>query len=154
MKVKKNIIYTHNVKHNTCKGGCVNEVLQLLEAQPVYMTSSNQLVSVTNDDNIPAQREKLAVLVLTGKSKEAISVQLTHDQVKLTNKDVQKYFKRYEAYIGNKTTESLIDSFIMLYSKGVGMVVLIDDVKKLQEERNNDYIINQELSSLTGGLAL
>ena len=42
----------------------------------------------------------------------------------------------------------------MLYSKGVGVVVSIDDVKKLQEELNNDYIINQELSSLAGGLAL
>ena len=82
-------------------------------------------------------------------------MQLTHDQVKrLSNKDVQKYSKRYEAYIGNKTTESLIDSAMMLYSMGIGMVVSIDDVKKLQEELNNDYIINQELSSLAGGLAL
>ena len=96
-----------------------------------------------------------SVLVSTGKSKEAIGVQLTHDQVKrLTDKDVQKYSKRYEAYIGNKTTESLIDSFIMLYSKGVGMVVSIDDVKALQKELNQDYIINQELSTLAGGLAL
>ena len=121
----------------------VNEVLQFLEAQPEDMTSSNPLVSLTNDDNIPAQHEKLAVLVSTGKSKEAIGVQLKHDQVKrLSDKDVQKYSKRYEAYIGNKTTESLIDSFIMLYSKGVGMVVSID------------YIINQELSSLAWGFAL
>ena len=35
-------------------------------------TTSTLLVSVTNDDNIPAQREKLAILVSTGKSKEAI----------------------------------------------------------------------------------
>ena len=97
----------------------------------------------------------MAVLVSTGKSKEAIGVQLTHDQVKrLTDKDVQKYSKRHEAYIGNKTTESLIDSFIMLYSEGVGMVVSIDDVKALQKELNQDYIINQELSTLAGGLAL
>ena len=73
---------------------------------------------------------------------------------RLSDKDVQKYSKRYEAYIGNKTTESLIDSALMLYSKGVGMVVSIDDVKKLQEELSNDYIINQGLSSLAGGLAL
>ena len=106
------------------EAAAVNEVMELLEAQPVDMTSSNPLVSLTNDDQIPAQREKLAVLVSTGKSKEAISVQLTHDQVKrLSDKDVQKYSKRYEGYIGNKTTESLIDSFIMLYSKGIGMVV-------------------------------
>ena len=128
-----------------------NEVMKMLESQPIDTTSSNPSVSVTNDDNIPAQREKLAVLVSTGKSKEAIGVQLTHDQVKrLSDKDVQKYSKRYEAYIGNKTT--LIDSALMLYSKGIGIAVLIDDVKKLQEELNNDYIINQELSSLAGVL--
>ena len=126
----------------------MTEVMQMLESKLVDTTSAN-------DDNIPAQREKLAVLVSTGKSKEAIGVQLTHDQVKcLSDKDVQTYSKRYEAYICNKTTESLIDSFIMLYSKGVGMVVSIDDVKELQKELNNDYITNQELSTLAGGLAL
>ena len=133
----------------------LNEVMQLLEGEPVESTTSTLLVSLTNNDNIPAQREKLAVLVSTGKSKEAIGVQLTHDQVKrLSDKDVQKYSKRYEAFIGNKTTDSLIDSTLMLLTKGVGLVVSIDDVKELQKELKNDYIINQELSSLAGGLAL
>ena len=113
------------------------------------------MVPLEFDDRIPAQREKLAVLVSTGKSKEAIGVQLKHDQVKrLSDKDVQKYFKRYEAYAGNKTTESLIDSAIMLFSKAAGLVVSIDDKKELHKELKNDYIINQELSSLAGGLAL
>ena len=51
----------------------------------------------------------------------------------LSDKDVQKYFKRYEAYIANKTTDSLIDSALMLLTKGVGLVVSIDDVNELQE---------------------
>ena len=42
----------------------------------------------------------------------------------------------------------------MLFSKAAGLVVSIDDVKELQKELKNDYIINQELSSLAGGLAL
>ena len=42
----------------------------------------------------------------------------------------------------------------MLYSKAVGKLVSIDNVKALQEELNKDYIITQELSTLTGGLAL
>ena len=140
----------HTMAHITAKEeAAVNEVMQLLEAQPLDTTS------FTNDDNIPAQREKLAVLVSTGKSKEAIGVQLTHDHNKrLSDKDIQKYSKRYEAYIGNKTTDSLIDSVVMLFTKGGGMVVSIDDVKELQKELKNDYIINQKLSSLAGGLAL
>ena len=132
----------------------LNEVMQFLEAEPVESTTSTSLVSLTNDDQIPAQREKLAILVSTGKSKKAIGLQLTHDQVKrLSDKEVQKYSKRYEAYIGNKTTDSLIDSALMLLTKGVGLVVSIDDVNELQKELKNDYIINQELSTLAGGFA-
>ena len=44
---------------------------ELLEEHPVDSISANQVLPLTNDDNIPAQREKLAVLVSTGKSKEA-----------------------------------------------------------------------------------
>ena len=73
---------------------------------------------------------------------------------RLSDKDVEKYYQKYEAYAGNKTTESLIDSFLMLVSKGVGMVVSIDDVKELQKELKNDYIINSELSSFTSSLVL
>ena len=130
----------------------LNAVMQLLEAEPdnAKPTGLTSLVTPVND--IPAKREKLAILVSTGKAKEVIGVQLTHEQVKrLPDKDVEKYNKRQEAYIGSKTTESLIDSFLMLVSKGLGMVVKIDDVEKLQQDLKNDYIINHELSSLAGG---
>ena len=67
--------------HVTAKEeAALNEFMQMLEAQPLETTSSAAVLPL--DDQIPAQREKLAVLVSTGKSKEAIGVQLTHDQVK------------------------------------------------------------------------
>ena len=133
----------------------LNEVMQMLEATPDVGPASGLTSLVTPGNDISAKREKLAILVSTGKAKEAIGVQLTHAQVKcLSDKDVEKYSKRQEAYIGSKTTESLIDSFILLASKGLGLVVKVDDVEKLQQELKNDYIINQELSSLAGGLAL
>ena len=92
----------------------MKEVMDMLEATPG--TGPASVVPLVND--IPAKREKLAILVSTGKAKEAIGVQLTHEQVKrLSDKDVEKYNKRQEAYIGSKTTESLIDSFLMLVSK-------------------------------------
>ena len=95
------------------QAAALNEVMQLLEATPdtAAPTGIANLGLPAND--IPAKREKLAILVSTGKSKEAIGVQLTHEQVKrLSDKDVEKYNKRQEAYIGSKTTESLIDSFL------------------------------------------
>ena len=127
------------------------EALDFMEFLEVEPTPESGLAN----NDIPAKREKLAVLVSTGKAKEAVGVQLTHDQVKrLSDKEVEKYHKRQEAYIGSKTTESLIDSLLMLFSKGLGMVVKVDDIEKLQQDLKDDYIINHELSSLAGGVAL
>ena len=70
----------------------MNEIFELLEAGPDSSTSPEFLQPFTGADDTPAKREKLAVLVSTGKSKEAIGVQLTHADVKrLSDKDVEKY---------------------------------------------------------------
>ena len=130
------------------------EIMEFLEIEPAP-DSAGLASLVTPGNDIPAKREKLAVLVSTGKAKEFVGVQLTHEQVKrLSDKEVEKFHKRQEAYIGSKTTESLIDSLLMLLSKGLGMVVKVDDIEKLQQDLKNDYIINHQLSTLAGGVAL
>ena len=130
------------------------DVMNLMETEPAPSSGlAGGLVPTAPD--IPALREQLAVLVSTGKAKEAIGVQLTHEQVKrLSDKDVEKFAKRYETYVGSKTTESLIDSFIFLATKAVGMAVKIKDIGAYQEELRNDYILNKELSNLAGNLSL
>jgi len=132
----------------------LQEVMHLLETEPAPSSGpGGGLVSTAPD--IPALREQLAVLVSTGKAKEAIGTQMTHDQVKrLSDKDVEKYIKRYETYVGSKTTESLIDSFLFLTTKAVGMTVKIRDIEAYQKELRDDYILNKELSNLAGNLAL
>ena len=80
---------------------------------------------------------------------------LMYNQVKrLDDKEVMKYCKRHEAYVGAKTTETLIDSFLTLSTKALGWVVKIKDIDALQNELKNDYIITKEMSTLSGGLAL
>ena len=138
----------------------MNFNLDLLEAEPSSGPASSSIVpdltSLTAPGtDIPALREQLNVLVSTGKAKEAIGVQLTHEQVKrLSDKDVEKYIQRYETYVGSKRTESLIDSCIFLVTKAVGMAVDIKDIDAYQKELRNDYIISQELSNLAGNIAL
>ena len=133
------------------------EALNLLQTELEAEPSSGAAGGVvqTAGPDIPALREKLAVLVSTGKTKDTIGVQLTHEQVKrLSDKDVEKYIKRYETYVGSKTTDTLIDNFIVLATKVVGMTVNIKDIDAYQKELRNDYIINNELSILAGNLAL
>ena len=91
----------------------MDEVMALLENEPI----NAPVIAPTA--NIPALREQLAVLVSTGRCKEAIGTILTQEQVKrLDEKEVTKYYKRYETYVGSKTTDSLIDNFLSLAIKG------------------------------------
>ena len=124
------------------------EVMNLLEAEP----ASSALPPAAD---IPALREDLAILVSTGKCKEAIGVNLTHEQVRrLEEKDVMKYSKRYQAYVGSKTTENMIESFLTFSTKALGLAVKLKDTEALQKELKNDYIIIKELSNLSGMIAL
>jgi len=134
----------------------LENVMNLLETEPAPSSGpAGGLVPTAPGPDIPALREQLVVPVSTGKAKEAIGVQLTHEQVKrLSDKEVEKFTKRYQTYVGSKTTESLIDSFIFLVTKVVGMTVKIKDIEAYQKELRNDYILNKELSNLAGNFSL
>ena len=125
------------------------DVMNLLEAEPAPAALP------APGPDIPAIREQLAILVSTGKCKEAIGVNLTHEQVRrLEDKDVMRHYKRYETYVGAKTTETLIESFLSFSTKALGLVVKLKDAEALQNELKNDYIITKELSNLSGNIAL
>ena len=128
----------------------LTEVMELLETEP-----ANAPAALLAGSNIPALREQLAILVSTGKCKEAIGASFSQEQVKrLDDKEVLKYHKRYEVYVGAKTTETLIDSFLCFTTKALGLVVKIKDANALKNELKNDYIITKEMSVLSGEIAL
>ena len=127
----------------------MTEFINLLEVEPASTPAA------APGPDITALCEQLAILVSTGKWKEAIGSQLTNDEVKrFSDKDVMKYYKWYETHIGTKTTETLIESFLSFATKAPSMVVWLKDADALQNELKNDYIITKELSELSGGLAL
>ena len=124
------------------------EVMNLLEAEPAAALPAP-------GPDTPALREKLAILVSTGKCKEAIGANLTHEQVRrLEDKDVMKYSKRYEAFVGAKTNEAMMNSFFSFTVKTLGAVVKIKDPDALKNELKNDYVITKELSAFSGAIAL
>ena len=124
----------------------LTDVMKMLEVEPAQPIDAGP--------DIPALREQLAILVSTGKCKEAIGMQLTHGQVeRLSDKDVMRAYKRYETYVGAKTTETLIDSFLSFATKALGIVVRLKDTEALHNELKNDYI-TKELSNLSGKVAL
>ena len=54
----------------------------------------------------------------------------------------------------SKTTETLIQSFFKLASKAIDMVVKVNDVEALQKDLQKDFVINSNLSSVAGNIAL
>ena len=105
--------------------------------------------------NIPNLGEKLALLVCTGKCKETIGVNLTHEQVKrLEEKEVMKYYKRYQTHVGTNKTEALTKRFLSFSTKALGCAVNLKDEEALKNELKNDYIIKKELSDLSDLLVL
>ena len=122
------------------------EVMNLLEVEQAAA------IPATGPD-IPALREKFEILVSTGKCKDAIGTDLTHEQVRrLEDKDVMKYSKRYETYVGAKTNETMINSFLSFSVKTLGAVVRIKDSDALHNELKNDYVITKELSAFSGAI--
>ena len=129
----------------------LTDVMDLLEIESTNVPAALPMAA----PDIPALREQLAILVCTGKCKETIGVCLSHDQVKrLDDKDVLKYHKRYKSYVGGKTTETLIDGFLYLATKALGMVVKIKDADALKNDLKNDFVITKEMSELSGKISL
>ena len=132
----------------------LNDVMQMLEAASDISKPSDFPVSLPAN-NVPKQCQNLAVPVSTGKTKEALGTQLAQKQVKrLTDKEVEEFYKRYEAYVGSKTTKAFIQNFLMLASKAVDMVVKVNDVDALQKDLQKEFVLNSMLSSVAGNMAL
>jgi len=126
-----------------------DEVMALLDNEPINAPF------IAPSINIPALCEELAVLVSTGRCKEAVGVSLSQEQVKrLDDKEVMKYYKRYETYIGAKTTDSLIDSALSLTIKFVGSVLKINDEDALKNRLKNDFLVYKQMSHFFGKLAM
>ena len=76
----------------------MKEVINILETEPATSESDH--------------RESLAIFVASGHCKEMIGVELSQEQIKkLLKKDVEKYFKRYDASLSSKTCDTIVDTF-------------------------------------------
>ena len=125
----------------------LGEIRNLLEVEP--STPSAPDTNAEND-----YREQLAVLVASGRAKEMIGIELTQDQVKsVSAKDVEKYFKRYEASLSSKTCDAMVDTFLELSCKILDRFLPLDS-ERLFVDLNENFMVKKELSMIAGRLSL
>ena len=132
-------VFSISNKMETTEAEAMKDVMNLLKTEP----------SSESD-----HREQLAILVARGNCKEMIGVQLTQEQIKrLTKKDVEKYFKRYEASLSSKTCDAIVDTFIQLSCRTLSYFLPIDR-EKLPNNLKKDFMVKRELYTIAGGLYL
>ena len=111
--------------------------------------------SVQAPDDLESKRESLSILASLGTTKEFLGVEMSLGDIKkLSTKDVEKYYLRYQTILGKQLSSSLVDSAVLAASKAVSMVVSIDDTEQLYQDLKSDEIIKRELSSFAGLLIL
>ena len=106
-------------------------------------------------DDLQSKRESLSILASLGTIKGFLGVEMSLGGIKkLSTKDVEKYYLRYQTILGKQLSSSQVDSVVLAASKAVSMVVSIDDTEQLYQDLKSDEIIKRELSSFAGLLIL
>ena len=107
------------------------------------------------DNEVEVKQESLAILATLGTTKEYLGVDMSLGDVKkLSVRDVEKYFNRYQAVMGKKISGGVVDSSLQLISKIISYMVPVDDIDALCNDLKNDDLVNRELTNIVGLLAL
>ena len=118
-------------------------------------TDQPQGGSGKDDEELEIKQESLAILAALGTTKEYLGVEMSLGDIKkLSEKDVEKYFNRYQAVMGKKINGGLVDSSLQLVSKLISYLVPVDDIESLCDDLKNDDLVNRELTNIVGLLAL
>ena len=73
---------------------------------------------------------------------------------KLSDKEVEKYFNRYQKVAGQKMANGLVDSAISTATKVISCFLPIDDTEELCYDLQNDEQVKRELSNIAGLLVV
>ena len=108
-----------------------------------------------NNADIEEKRESLAILASLGTAKDYLGVQMSLGDVKkLSQKDVAKYYYRYQSILGKQVTGGLVENVIKLASSLVSNVIPIDNSDALSSDLLQDELVRRELTTAAGYLVL
>ena len=115
---------------------------------------TNQNFSISVGD-VEYQKESLVILASLGTTKEYLGVEMSLEKIhKLSDKEVEKYFNRYQKVAGQKMANGLVDSAISTATKVISCFLPIDDTDELCYDLQNDELVKRELSNIAGLLVV
>ena len=115
---------------------------------------TNQNFSISVGD-VEYQKESLVILASLGTTKEYLGVEMSLEKIhKLSDKEVEKYFNRYQKVAGQKMANGLVDSAIKTATKVISCLLPIDDTEELCSDLQKDELVRRELSNIAGLLVV
>ena len=109
----------------------------------------------TSVGDVEYQKESLVILASLGTTKEYLGVEMSLEKIhKLSDKEVEKYFNRYQKVAGQKLANGLVDSAISTATKVISCFLPIDDTEELCYDLQNDELVKRELSNIAGLLVV
>ena len=115
---------------------------------------TNHKFSISAGD-VEYQKESLVILASLGTTKEYLGVEMSLEKIhKLPDKEVEKFFNRYQKVAGQKMANGLVDSAISTATKVISCFLPIDDTEELCYDLQNDELVKRELSNIAGLLVV
>ena len=115
---------------------------------------TNQKFSISAGD-VDFQKESLVIPASLGTTKEYLGVEMSLEKIhKLPDKEVEKFFNRYQKVAGQKMANGLVDSAISTATKVISCFLPIDDTEELCYDLQNDELVKRELSNIAGLLVV
>ena len=115
---------------------------------------TNQNFYISAGD-VEYQKESLVILASLGTTKEYLGVEMSLEKIhKLPDKEVEKYFNRYQKVAGQKMANGLVDSAISTATKVISCFLPIDDTEELCYDLQNDELVKRELYNIAGLLVV
>ena len=115
---------------------------------------TNQKFDISAGD-VDFQKESLVILASLGTTKEYLGVEMSLEKIhKLPDKEVEKFFNRYQKVAGQKMASGLVDSAISTATKVISCFLPIDDTEELCYDLQNDELVKRELSNIAGLLVV
>ena len=104
-------------------------------------TNQNFTISV---GDVEYQKESLVIVASLGTTKEYLGVEMSLEKIhKLSDKEVEKYFNRYQKVAGQKMANGLVDSAIKTATKVISCFLPIDDTEELCSDLQKDELQSQ-----------
>ena len=115
---------------------------------------TNQNFSISVGD-VEYQKESLVILASLGTTKEYLGVEMSLEKIhKLSDKEVKKYFNRYQKVAEQKMANGLVYSAISTATKVISCFLPIDNTEELCYDLQNDELVKRELSNIAGLLVV